>query len=461
MTSNFYKRVFKIAIPIALSQFFGGLMSVVDTLMVSQLGDNAVAAVGIASNIAFFMLMVNWGLLSGFGIFIAQYYGTKDIFNIHKVFIIVFGFSTVIAATFFLGAFFFPSVLVGLYTQSSDMANVLVVRSFGIQYLKIASISYITITFTQMISMLMRSVEDVVIPQFIQIFVIFLNTGLNFILITGRFGFQAYGVAGAAYATVISSSLGLLVLLMYMIFSPSPVYKIQWAARKEITKPFVKKLLKRTMPVLANETFWGLGMSMYLIAFGFISPLAITSLTIANQIMGLIWFANGGVSAAAAIMLGHKLGENKLEDAKLYAKRFVRINLLTSVTVGLLLFILSGWIANVYTSTSELVRDNVILFLRIYALYLPIKFMNALHIVGTLRSGGDTVYALISELAPLWLYGVPIAFILAITTQLSLPTILVIMNIEELIKFALLVTRYKGHRWIKNLTLDDALGVTS
>lgn len=461
MTSSFYKRVFKIAIPIALSQFFGGLMSVVDTLMVSQLGDNAVAAVGIASNIAFFMLMVNWGLLSGFGIFIAQYYGTKDIHNIHKVFIIVFGFSSTIAAVFFMGAFFFPSFLVGLYTQSSDITNVLVVRSFGIQYLKIASISYITITFTQMFSILMRSVEDVVIPQFIQIMVIFLNTGLNFILISGRLGFPAYGVAGAAYATVISSSLGLLILIVYMLFSSSPVYKIKWSARKDITKAFVLKILKRTMPVLANETFWGLGMSMYLIAFGFISPLAITSLTIANQIMGLIWFANGGVAAAAAIMLGHKLGENKLDEAKVYAKRFVRINLLTSITVGVILFVFSSLITTIYTSTSDLVQDNVVLFLRIYAVYLPFKFMNALHIVGTLRSGGDTVFALISELAPLWLYGVPIAFILAITTSLSLPVILVIMNIEELIKFVLLISRYKSQRWIKNLTLDEpTLAVT-
>lgn len=460
MSSNFYRRVLKIAIPIALSQFFGGLMSVVDTLMVSQLGDNAVAAVGIASNIAFFMLMVNWGLLSGFGIFIAQYYGTKDIFNIHKVFIIVFGFSTVIAAVFFLSAFFFPTFLVGLYTQSSDMANVTIVRSFGIQYLKIASISYIMITFTQMISMLMRSVEDVVIPQCIQILVIFLNTGLNFVLITGRFGFPALGVAGAAYATVISSSLGLLMLLAYMLFSSSPVYKIQWQARKDITFPFIKRILKRTMPVLANETFWGLGMSMYLIAFGFISPLAITSLTIANQIMGLIWFANAGVSAAAAIMLGHKLGENKLDDAKLYANKFVKITLITSFTIGLLLFILSGWVADVYTSTSVLVRENVTLFLRIYAIYLPVKFMNALHIVGTLRSGGDTVYALISELAPLWLYGVPIAFVLAITTSLPLYLMLILINIEELIKLSLLTVRYRSHRWIKNLTIDESLSLT-
>jgi len=455
MTSNFYRRVLKIAVPIALSQFFGGLMSVVDTLMVSELGDNAVAAVGIASNIAFFMLMVNWGLLSGFGIFIAQYYGSKDIFNIHKVFIIVFGFSTVIAALFFLGAFFFPEFLVGLYTQSTDTVNVLAVREFGIRYLRIASISYITITFTQMLSMLMRSVEDVLIPQFIQIFVIFLNTGLNFILIRGRFGFTGFGVAGAAYATVISSTIGLIFLLIYMALSPSPIYKIQWRARKEITVPFTKKILRRTMPVLANETFWGLGMSMYLIAFGFISPMAITSLTIANQIMGLIWFANGGVSAAAAIMLGHKLGENQLAEAKTYAKKFVRINLITSLTIGTLLFIMSGWIASIYTSTSVAVQSNVVLFLRIYAVYLPIKFMNALHIVGTLRAGGDTFYALISELLPLWLYGVPIAFILAITTTLPLYLILILMNLEEVIKITLLLIRYRSDQWIKNLTLEE------
>ncbi len=460
MTEGFYRKVLKIALPIALSQFLGGLMSVVDTLMVSQLGDNAVAAVGIASNIAFFMFMVNWGLLSGFGIFIAQYYGSKDIFNIHKVFIIVLGFSTTIALVFFSLAFFFPEALIGLYTQSSDTTNVLAVRAFGIRYLKIVSISYITITFTQMLSILMRSVEDVVIPQIIQISVIFINTGLNFILINGRLGFEAYGVAGAAYATVISSSLGLITFFVYMRLKNSPIYNIQWSAAKAITRPFTLRILKKTMPVLANETFWGLGMSMYLIAFGFISPLAITSLTIANQIMGLIWFANGGVSAATAIMLGHKLGDNQLGEAKIYAKRFVRINIVLGLSIGILLFTFSRPIAQIYTATSESVQENVVLFLRIYAVYLPVKFMNALHIVGTLRSGGDTFYALLSELLPLWLYGVPIAFILALTTSLPLPIILILMNVEELIKFVLLITRYKSYRWIKNLTFEEPTKVT-
>ncbi len=455
MTPGFYRKVLKIALPIALSQFMGGLLSVVDTLMVSQLGDNAVAAVGISSNIAFLMFMVNWGLLSGFGIFIAQYYGSKDIYSIHKVFIVVLGFSSLIAIFFFSAAFFFPSTLIGLYNRSADTVNVLEVAAFGTRYIKIASISYITITFTQMLSMLMRSVEDVIFPQIMQIGVIVLNTLLNFILISGRLGFQAYGVAGAAYATVISSGVGLLMFITYMVFKNSPVYKIQWRAYQGITVPFLKKILRRTMPVLANETFWGLGMSMYLIAFGFISPLAITSLTIANQVMGLIWFANGGISAAAAIMLGHKLGENKLAEAKDYARRFVRINLVVGITVGLILFALSRPIALTYSATSDAVKDNVVLFLRIYAVYLPVKFMNAMHIVGTLRSGGDTVYALMSELLPLWGYGVPVVFILALTTTLPLYLILILINVEELIKLALLWRRYQTDKWIKNLTLDE------
>jgi Na+-driven multidrug efflux pump len=194
---------------------------------------------------------------------------------------------------------------------------------------------------------------------------------------------------------------------------------------------------------------------MYLIAFGFISPLAITSLTIANQVMGLIWFANGGISAAAAIMLGHKLGENKLAEAKDYARRFVRINLVVGITVGLILFALSRPIALTYSATSDAVKDNVVLFLRIYAVYLPVKFMNAMHIVGTLRSGGDTVYALMSELLPLWGYGVPVVFILALTTTLPLYLILILINVEELIKLALLWRRYQTDKWIKNLTLDE------
>lgn len=452
MEKSFYTALLKIAIPIALAQFFAGLLGVVDTLMVSALGDNAVAAVGIASNVAFLLFMVNWGLLSGFGLFIAQYYGVKDYTSIHKVFIVVLAFASVIALVFFIGGFVFPDVIIGFYNNSSDTTNVAHVAFFGQSYLRLASISYLFITFTQVMSMLMRNVEDVVIPQTIQMGVVLINTLLNFFLIQGRWIAPALGVQGAALATVISSLIGLVTLLIYMMLKHSPVYQIQWSLYRSIDRTFIRHVLRRTLPVLANETFWGLGMSMILIAFGFISPRAVTSLTIANQVMGLIWFANGGLAAATAIMLGHRLGDNQLSQAKQYASRFVRINLTVGLTVGMMLFLLASPIASAYSSTSAAVQENVVWFLRIYAVYLPIKFMNALHIVGTLRAGGDTVYALISELLPLWGFAVPLVFILSLFTSLPLALILILVNIEEVIKLGLLTVRYRSGHWIKNLT---------
>ena len=461
MTASFYKKALKIAIPIALSQFFAGLLGVIDTLMVSQLGDNAIAAVGISSNITFLMFMVNWGLMSGFGIFIAQYYGSKDLLNIHKVFIVVLILASLIATLFFLAAFFAPAFLIGLYNNSDDLVNTVEVARFGEAYLRIASISFVTITFTQSLSMFMRSVGDVVFPQVMQIMVVFLNTGLNYLLINGNLGAPALGVQGAALATVSSSSVGLVLFIGYMIVNKNPVYRIRFAAYKLIDRPFIKRVFKKTMPVLLNETIWGLGMSMYLIAFGFISPMAVTSLTIANQVIGLIWFANGGLAAATAIMLGHKLGENALSEAKLYASRFVRMNLAIGVTIGGILFLLAPWIASLYEATSLEVQSNVIWFLRIFALYLPIKFMNALHIVGTLRSGGDTLFALFSEIGPLWGYGVPMVFILSLFTSAPLYLILILINVEEIIKITILTFRYRSYKWIRNLTIDPDLATVT
>ncbi len=452
MEKSFYRQLLKIALPIALAQFFAGLLGVVDTLMVSTLGDNAVAAVGIASNVAFLLFMVNWGLLSGFGLFIAQYYGVKDIRSIHKVFIVVLGFASVIALVFFIGGFFFPEVIIGIYNNSSDTTNTTLVAQFGQSYMRTASLSYLFITFTQVMSMLMRNIEDVVMPQTIQIGVVLINTLLNFFLIQGRWIAPALGVQGAALATVISSFIGLVTLGLYMLLKKNPVYRIQWTLYRTLDRRFLSHVLRRTLPVLANETFWGLGMSMILIAFGFISPMAVTSLTIANQVMGLIWFANGGLAAATAIMLGHRLGDNQLAEAKQYAARFVRINLTVGLTVGVLLFILSTSIASAYSATSETVQANVVWFLRVYALYLPIKFMNALHIVGTLRAGGDTVYALVSELLPLWGFAVPLVFVLSLFTALPLVVILVLVNLEEVMKLGLLTVRYRSGRWIQNLT---------
>ena len=438
--SHFYYKILKIGAPIILAQFMTSILGLIDTIMVSSLGETAVAAVGVSTSFMFLLFMILFGLLSGLSIFIAQFWGSKDIKSIHKVYIISIIVGAFISSLFFIMGKFFPEFVIGLYNNSGDNGNGILLNDFGVDYLSIATFSYFTMTASFMISMWMRSVERVIYPQSVAIGVVLLNTFLNYTLISGNFGFEAYGVKGAAIATLISSSIGASLLILYLIKSKEEVFKIKLSTYKEITKDFLKRILEKALPVAINETMWGLGMTVYLIAYGFISTDSLASIHVSNQVMGLFWVFTIGVSTACSIMIGVKLGENKLELAKQWGIKFTKLT----------------FIATLFTKEfeSSVVGDNVSLILKVFAFYIPIKYSNALHIIGTLRAGGDTKFVLFAELGPLWLVGVPLAFILSIKTDLPLYVIVGLVNIEELLKFFLVLGRFFQYKWVRNLTLE-------
>lgn len=452
--SHFYKKVLSLGAPIALSSLMTSLLGVIDTKMVSSLGNVAVAAVGVSTSFSFLLIMISFGFLSGLSIFVAQYWGSKDIKSIHKVFILSIIIGTSISLIFFIAGHFFPEFIINLYNNSGEEANTAILNEYGVDYLKIASFSYFTMTFTFIIAMIMRSVERVIYPQAVAVFVVLLNTLINYALINGNLGFAAYGVKGAAVATLISSGVGTVLLVLYLIKSKEEVFKVKFNTYKEITFDFIKKVSEKALPVAINEMMWGLGMTMYLIAFGFISTDSLASVHISNQIMGLFWVVNAGISTACAIMLGNKLGEGKLELAKKWGQKFTKLSIFTGLIFGIILFISSDFISKLYPNTTIEVQENISIILKVFSFYAPIKFSNALQIIGTLRAGGDTKFVLFAELGPLWLIGVPLAFILSIFTSLPLYLIIAIVNAEEIVKFFLVIGRFLQYKWVKNLTLE-------
>jgi putative MATE family efflux protein len=353
---------------------------------------------------------------------------------------------------FFIFGFFFSETVISFYNNSGDLTATPLIQDFGVKYLKIATFSYPFTAITFVVSMMMRSMEKVIFPQLVAVMMVVLNTTLNYLLINGNFGFPAMGIEGAAIATLISSMLGAIIFALYIFTTKRSEFRVKISLIKTITKDFLRKLLKKALPVALNETLWGLGMTLYLIAFSFVSADAIPSYHISNQIMSMFWVFNAGVASACAVMLGNKLGEEKIEIAKLWGKKFLAISFGFGLFFGGLLFLTSGIIPNYFTNISVNVRENVTLILMIFSIFVPIKFVNALHIIGTLRSGGDTVFAFIAEVGVLWGIGVPLAFILSLFTDLELYMIVLIVNIEEIIKFVLVNARFFTYKWANNLT---------
>lgn len=448
----FYKKVIQIGLPITLSQLLTSLLAFIDTIMVSSLGVNAISAVGIGASFYFLSFMINFGLISGLSIFFAQFWGDRNTKNVQKTFLVTIFASILLTTVFVIFGKIFPNFIVGLYNHIEDPINHQLVQEMGVNYIRIASLGYYFTAMSFVVIMLMRSMERVIFPQVITFLTVILNTGLNYVLINGKFSFPQMGIEGAATATVISSFIGMTILILSVLLSKEEVFKIPLRLLKEIDFSFLKKLLSKALPVMFNETLWGLGMTSYLIAYTYIDDTALATYHIANLIIGMFWVVNAGISSACAIMLGNKLGEKDIETAKLYGRRFVRLSFLFGIIMGITVFVLSPYIPLLFIDASREVQHSATLILVVFAFYQPIKFTNAIHIIGTLRSGGDTKFALFAEVLPLWGVGIPLAFILSIYTSLDIYVIVAIVNVEEIIKFIFVNLRFRTYKWATNLT---------
>ncbi len=193
-------------------------------------------------------------------------------------------------------------------------------------------------------------------------------------------------------------------------------------------------------------------MTVYLVAYGLIGDKAVGSVYLSNQINNIFWVATIAIANAAAVMLGNKLGENKLETARLWEKKFRKLGFILGFIIGVIVFMIAPIIVPLFGNLTNEVTDMVVLILRVYAVYAPIKFLNAIAIVGTLRSGGDTKFALFAEILGLWGIGVPLAFILSYFTKLDLYIIIIFVNFEEIVKIFLTYRRTSSGKWINNLT---------
>ncbi|HOO31764.1 MAG TPA: MATE family efflux transporter [Thermotogota bacterium] len=440
---NIYKRLFKIALPIAIQQIILTSMNFVDMLMIGQLGEVSIAAVGLSNQLFFIFNVVTFGLVSGGSIFIAQFWGTKQTYNISRTTALMLICSTVISVFFFVLAFFFPEQTLRVFSPDQQ------VISQGAGYLNAIGVSFLAFGITMTISFVLRNTENAVIPMIISIISIGLNVLLNYSLIFGHFGFPAMGIRGAGIGTLVSRmvEMSLILIILYWKKLPGRVHLEHFSS---LSKDFVKRFLRYTFPTVANELFWSTGFSMYSIIYSYMG----TSLLAATRIMSSIErFSFSVVLAlanAAAVIIGQELGKSSFEQAKHISKKIIKLDLLIAFILMIPMILFAPQFVSLFSVTPK-VKSLSILLLRLSMLYSPVKIMNGLFIVGFLRAGGDTKFSFAVEAGCLWLVGIPVTAVAGLIIGLPFPLVYSLCMVEETLKLIILIRRYRGGKWLKNV----------
>lgn len=440
---HFWSKFFSILIPVTLQQVLLNSLSFVDTLMISRLGSDSIAAVGLANQLSFLIGLFFYGTSTACSIFVSQYYGAKDDGHIRKTTSLALSFGLIGGCLFCLLATVFPAPVMGVYSNDP------LVITLGVTYLRWVGSGFIAWAFTQVIGIGLRSTGHAGIPLLASVVSMVTNIILNYILIFGHFGAPVLGVGGAAIATTVSRWIEAVIVVAaaYLIKSPC---RLLHADDFHWSGSFLRHVAPTALPVVLNEFFWALGTALYRWAYSRQGTEVVAVVNVSESVSGLFLTAIFAVSSVTLVMIGQKIGEGDTERTRLYCRRFSWISFVTGLTMGCFLVLASRPLVGAFHLYGE-IADMTCSCLLSIALLLPWRSYGYALVTGIMRGGGDTSYAAVTELGCVWLSGVPMALIGSAWLGLPMRIVYLMVGLEDVSKCVFGTLRIRSGRWIHNV----------
>ena len=452
----FWRVTVKLAIPVALQNVLTSSFQLVDTLMVSQLGDVTLSAVGMAAQWGWLCGLLGFGLCSGMSVFISQYWGVKDLKGIRRVMGIGLMLAMFVSLGFLAVALAAPTWVLGLFNQDPAVVET------GCRYLRIVCFSYPAVALTYLLSNVLRGTERVRLPLYVSIVTTIANAFADYGLIFGAFGLPRLGVEGAAIATCISSWLGPVLILIFSAFEKNllvgPVRELLDFNLKQLGE-----FCARALPVMSNEGLWALGMLMLNRIYANMGYEYYAGMTIFKTFSELAFAFYVGLGNACVIMVGKSIGSGKIQRGVSDARRFSVLVPLMGLVVGLTMIAARHPLVSLFAMGDNLSATTistayaVTIFCSLEYCFRNISYVQ---VVGVFRSGGDTLTGMIFDLASLWVVAIPLALLGTRVLHVSFLGVVILAYLgEDIPKSILCLLHFRSMRWLKPVTEEGRAGL--
>lgn len=435
------KEIVRLALPIALQQFMTALVGACDAIMLGKLSQDAMSAVSLATQVTFVFNLFMFAFMAGENMFVAQYYGKGDYTGISQVFSLVTKICGCIAVIFLAGTLFFPEQLMRILTNEETLIVL------GSEYLRVIGISYVFSGIAQTFLAIMKNCGAVNMSTLINGVMVILNIALNAVFIFGMSGFPKMGIKGAALATVLATVVQFLWSVGYVLCR---IRAVKFSLRS-CEKKLFGRFWQKTVPLLINNLAWGIGFSMYSVIMGHLGTDAVAANGIANISKNLVVCFCLGLGNAGSIIVGNRLGADRLQEAKEAGVTLTRSAIIAGIVSGLVLIALSPFITKMVDLTPT-ARGYLQKMLLISSYYIAGKSVNCMTIGGIFAAGGDSKFGMLCDSVTLWCIIVPLGCICAFILKLPVMVVYFVLNLDEIIKLPVVYKHYKKYKWIKNLT---------
>lgn len=447
---SFWWTVVLLALPIALQMLLQSLLGMADVVMVSRLGSEAIAAVGLAAKLHFLLLVLMSGLATACSVLVAQYSGANKFSRCQRTLAITLVVGVITMVPFLLLFGVAPQIWLSWLNPDPEVV------SLAAQYLQITAPALLLTQIAVIYEASLRALGNTTLPLIAGAISVLLNVALNYILIFGHLGFPALGVAGAAWGTLIARmvQLGLIVAWVYWRRHGFALGKQHFKGALA-ERAAIKRFVVFSLPLVFNYGIWALGNSAYHVLTGYTGTHALAVMGVIVPIESAFFALFVGLANASAVMVGRSLGGDRKDEAWQLYRIFDRLTLILVAILALTLWLARPWVLSAFGQVEEATASLLSNTLAIFCLLVWLKVLNMVRIIGVLRAGGDNRFVLFTDVTVMYVFGLPIVALAIFWLELSFLWIYALMFFEDVLKFVPMWWRIGKRRWMKNLTHDD------
>ena len=439
-------------IPILIQNSITNFISLLDNVMVGQVGTEQMSGVSIVNQLLFVFYLCIFGAISGAGLFSAQFFGKQDHEGVRHTFRFKMYSSLLLCAAAIVLFLCCGEPLIDLYLhEGSETGDLELTMQFAKEYLAISLIGLLPYTVTQVYSGTLREIGHTVPPMAAGVCGVLVNLSLNYVLIFGKLGAPALGVAGAAIATVVARFVECATVILWTHLHSQKCEFIKGAYRSGyVPAQLMKKMLITGTPLLLNETLWAAGQAMLLQCYSVRGIAVVSAMNITNTIFNTFSVLFMAVGSAVAILLGHLLGAGKTKEARDSARKMITFALGMGMMCGILVAICAPGFPRLYNTTQE-VRSLAVTLTLISAASAPLHaYLNSCYF--TMRSGGKTLITFLFDSGYVWCVSVVLAFVLSRFSVLSAAAVYLVVQGADLAKAVLGTLLVARGSWAKDIT---------
>ncbi|MBQ7982992.1 MAG: MATE family efflux transporter [Clostridia bacterium] len=438
-----YKQMLKIAIPVSMQSLITVGINLMDTIMISDMGDAQLSASSLATQFINIFMICCMGIGMGASVLTSRFWGMKELHSLKKAVTIMLRFVFLFSAVFTIATIAAPQMIMKIYTPDPEIIT------HGVTYLRWMIPTYICMGLTTTCTIVLRTVGQVRIPLVCSICAFFVNVFSNWVFIFGHLGAPRMEIGGAALGTLIARVFELCFICGYFFFIDRRIaYRLRDITMR--VRDMLSEYIRISIPVLISDSLLALGNNAVAMIMGRIGSAFVAANSVTMVVQQLSSVLTTGISNASGIITGHTMGEGDYDKAQRQGYTFLIMGGIIGVLAALVILVLRGPIIGYYNVSPEAKEIawelmNAILIIVIF------QSMNSILTKGVLRAGGDTKFLMAGDILFLWVASVPLGALAGLVLHLPAFWIYTFLKIDQIIKCIWCYYRLKSGKWLKKI----------